>query len=185
MEAVSLTYVIGKIIKILKKADNSFEILTFHKSGCMLYIIVSMNLKQIVAIKISNRKHYITKALASRYLQNTRKTIDGAITDKLRKDAYILNILMGDQISPSCYDLVKVTHGLKNLDMVYNLKKIDDAKIIQGICNSLYHKTETWIEKIKKSCSDKGIRPYGKQKMTIKRLDAAMDVFWKYRMRVK
>lgn len=173
-----MTYVIGKIISIMKKASKDFEILTIHKSGCMLYIMISMNLKQIVAIKFSSRKHYITKALAVKYLQSTHKTIDSVAIPKLRKEAYVLNILVGDHISPSCSELVNVK--LKNMDMVYNSKRVDDVKIIQSICNALYHKTESWAEKIKKSCNDKGIRPYGPQKLTINRLNIAMNVFWKY-----
>lgn len=170
-----MIYIIGKIISILKKASKDFEMLTIHRSGCMLYIMILKDLRQILALKISSRKHYITKALAFKYLQNTRKTIDKVIVYGL-KDTYVLNILVG-QISPSCRELVNVNS--KNMDMVFS-KNMDDEKIIQAICSALYHKTELWSEKIKKSCVDKGIRPYGPQKMTIKRLDIALNVFWRY-----
>ena len=184
-----MSNVVGKIISITKKTDFAFEMETISRRGSMLYVIILPNIRQIIALKVTSREHCITRSLAFKYLQSTRRTLDDIISPKLRKEAYVLNILVGDAISKSCYELLSKEHRQKqnidkNMDMVFSSKRKDDSEIIQSICKWLYLKTQHWKDKIEYKCKRQAVPPYGQTKMTLKRLEKAIDVFWRYKSRV-
>lgn len=177
---------LGKLIYTLRKASSDFQFSSVHKKSCMTYLMYSAKLNQIVAIKIPNREFYITKGLALKYLQFTRKTLFKEYGQSICKKAYVLNILISDKLTKSCYELIAIDVDKKNFDMLFIPKKPSDEEIILGaIFEALSTKCQSWITHIKTGCKNKNIAPFNDVRNKIKDIEKAADIFHQEFLRSK
>lgn len=176
-----MSVIVGRLSFILKQASDDFYFDDFHKSGCWTMFCCSPRLNQVIVIKFPSRVHYITKKLARQYLQNTRKLVEEKVGTAFFKKAYVLNVLISSQISqPCCLELADIKYDQRNLDMVFNPREVSEIKIVQAICKALATKTGSWHDKIRQTCVDKKIKPYGNRQLKIKYLNHASQVFWRF-----
>ncbi len=182
---------IGKLVPSLKKASSDFTFDYIHKKSCLTLLCHSQDLNQIVAVKFPNRSHYISIKLARDYLQATRRLIDYKFSPSVLKDAYVLNVLISDKLTKSCFELISTSDN--NMDMVFNpnRRKTNYDIILGTILKSIYSKSVKWIDKIKKSFRKPVIKnvksyhgskefkdyiePYGPVKKKIKVLEKASN----------
>jgi len=170
------------------------------KKGCSTHMWYSSRLKQIVVIKFPSRKHYISPKQAGTYLENSRKDARKMLCSEKAEGIYILNILIGEQLTKSCYKLVKPGEN-ENMNMIFNPKITDTDEIFGTITRALATKFRAWAESIKKSCNRKRlvyhetsngkirkvkkIKPYGPVKRQIADLERAADILEVVHYRVK
>lgn len=183
---------LGAIISALRHAypvnDLIYE--PYFKKGCATHILISNKLNQATVIKIPSREHYITKSLAHKYLEASRLLLQQKLGLKKYQQVYILNVLISDKISKSCYELVKPP-ALENMDMIFNSKKLTKEEILAAICKALSTKFSLWAQSIKKTATKpkkeiqqtrygikevvRRIKPYGPVLEQIRDIEQAAD----------
>jgi len=169
---------LGKLISVIKKVSHDFQFYDICKKSCMTYIMYSHNLNQIIAIKIPNRSHYISKELARIYLQSTRKSIEKILGESICKKSYVLNVLISNNLTKSCFELVAIDQDKKNLDMLFNIKKpSDEEKILSTIFKALSTKCQSWVLQIKNGCKNLNVEPFKDVKKKIQDIERAVDIF--------
>jgi len=181
-------------MKYFRKAFpmNDLVYNTVYKKGCFTHMWYSSRLKQVVVIKLPSRKHYIAPKQAGTYLKNSRKDVLDMLYSEKAEGVYILNILIGNQLTKSCYKLVKPGED-EHMNMIFNPKITDTDEIFSTITQALATKFRSWAESIKKSCNrpkmvyhetskgrirtEKRIKPYGHVKRQIADLGACCRYF--------
>ena len=165
--------ILGMLIFHLKKASSDFQFHSYHKKSCLLYIMYSRILNQVIALKFPNRRHYISGGMARQYLQSTRRTSEDTLGKSTIRDTYVLNILISDRLTEQCTrDIVKKSTD-KNLDMAFNPKRTSEEEILRVILGALATKFRSWRNELYDGCKKKKVKPYGHVKDKIDALDCS------------
>lgn len=156
-------------IELLKNLESyfrnqlpKFEYKSNQRDNCIIFF--SKNFNQILCIKYAARKHYISEGLAWRYLERSRNEMRRVCGQNLYSTAYILNILIGDNLTKSCFNLSSINKkgNYRNIDMVFCTKFIFEDKIASIITRALSQKFEMWSRSIKSSLHSKNMKePFG------------------------
>lgn len=129
--------------------------------------------------------------MAHKYIEASRLKLQKQFPNDTYRSCYILNILISDRLTKSCFDLI--TPGkLENMDMLFNPKKTSNKEIVSTILQALATKFRSWSDQLKKSCNkphyeykntskgtvriDKRIEPYGPIREKIENIDRAADI---------
>jgi len=166
---------IGEFVSSLRRSLPDYELKTDFQ--CKAFIFSSKALNQVICIKYIQGKKCISLNRAHQYLEANRKAMQRKLGRAFYRKAYILNVLIADNLSKNCYELVSnpAKEKLRNMDMVFSTNRTSKEQIVATVLKALVRKFERWRDDILEGCRAKKVKkPYGHLKKKIKQIDDAI-----------
>jgi len=148
-----------------------------------LHIFSSRTLNQIICIKRTQRKDCVTLARARQYLETNLNAVERKLGKPFVRDAYILNVLIADNLSKNCYSLAGVDRLVeaRKMVMVFSTRRSPSKWITNTIFRAIATKFDRWQKEIRKTLREKNIsEPYGKLKEQLDCIDNVLNGIERY-----
>ena len=120
------------LVNVLKYANGRLPPNLTVMTDLTTRVIYSENLNQIIIFKFPSRKAYISQATVRKYLQFNRTYLKENFAPKILNKAYVLNIVVSEQITkPACKSCKSLgNYKQRNKDMAFNPKYTDGNIIL-------------------------------------------------------